>query len=65
MVLVVPGYIPTPIGEVPESYPSFVEWLLTIGIWAFGFFVLTILLKGAIGILQGEIKYGGQAAAVK
>jgi molybdopterin-containing oxidoreductase family membrane subunit len=59
MGLIVPGYIPTPIGEVTEYHPSFVEWLLTLGIWAFGFFILTILLKGAIGILLGEIKYGG------
>ncbi len=58
MGLIVPGYIPTPIGEVTEYHPSFVEWLMVLGIWAFGFFILTILLKGAIGILQGEIKYG-------
>ncbi len=58
MGLIVPGFIPTPIGEVTEYYPTFVEWLMTLGIWAFGFFILTILLKGAIGILQGEIKYG-------
>lgn len=66
MGLVVPGYIPSPIGEVTEYYPTFVEWLLTAGIWAFGFFVLTILLKGAIGILLGDIKYGArQATAAK
>ncbi len=62
MGLIVPGFIPTPIGEVTEYYPSFVEVLLTIGIWAFGFFILTILLKGAIGILLGDIKYGGSKA---
>jgi molybdopterin-containing oxidoreductase family membrane subunit len=65
MGLIVPGFIPTPIGEVTEYYPTFVEVLMTIGIWAFGFFILTILLKGAIGILQGEIKFGGQTAAAK
>jgi Ni/Fe-hydrogenase subunit HybB-like protein len=66
MGLVVPGYIPSPIGEVTEYYPTFVEWLLTAGIWAFGFFVLTILLKGAIGILLGDIKFGaGPAVAAK
>jgi Ni/Fe-hydrogenase subunit HybB-like protein len=64
MGLIVPGFIPTPIGEVTEYYPTFAEVLMTVGIWAFGFFILTILLKGAIGILQGEIKYvGGPAAA--
>lgn len=65
MGLIVPGFIPTPIGEVAEYYPSFVEVLMTLGIWAFGFFILTILLKGAIGILLGEIKYGGPAAVAK
>lgn len=62
MGLIVPGFIPSPIGEVTEYYPSFVEVLMTLGIWAFGFFILTILLKGAIGILLGEIKFGGRQA---
>jgi molybdopterin-containing oxidoreductase family membrane subunit len=65
MGLIVPGFIPTPIGEVTEYSPTFVEVLLTLGIWAFGFFILTILLKGAIGILLGDIKYGGANAAAK
>jgi molybdopterin-containing oxidoreductase family membrane subunit len=56
MGLVVPGFIPSPIGEVTEYHPTFVEWLMTLGIWAFGFFILTILLKGAIGILLGDIR---------
>jgi molybdopterin-containing oxidoreductase family membrane subunit len=63
MGLVVPGFIPSPIGEVTEYHPSVVEWLMVLGIWAFGFFVLTILLKGAIGILLGEIRFGAPAAA--
>ena len=65
MGLIVPGFIPTPIGEVTEYSPTFVEVLLTLGIWAFGFFILTILLKGAIGILLGDIKYGGSSVAAK
>jgi molybdopterin-containing oxidoreductase family membrane subunit len=63
MGLIVPGFIPSPIGEVTEYYPSFVEWLMTLGIWAFGFFILTILLKGAIGILLGDIRFGASPAA--
>jgi molybdopterin-containing oxidoreductase family membrane subunit len=62
MGLIVPGFIPTPIGEVTEYYPSLVEVIMTLGIWACGFFILTILLKGAIGILLGEIKHGGAKA---
>ena len=66
MGLIVPGFIPSPIGEVTEYYPTIFEVILSLGIWAFGFFILTILLKGAIGILLGEIKFNGaQAVAGK
>jgi molybdopterin-containing oxidoreductase family membrane subunit len=64
MGLIVPGFIPSPIGEVTEYHPTIFEWMMVLGIWAFGFFVLTILLKGAIGILLGEVRFGGQPAAV-
>ncbi len=62
MGLIVPGFIPSPIGEVSEYVPSFVEVLMTLGIWAFGLFILTILLKGAIGVLIGEIRFGRTTA---
>jgi molybdopterin-containing oxidoreductase family membrane subunit len=62
MGLVVPGFIPTPIGEVTEYYPTMIEIMMTIGCWAIGFFILTLLLKGAIGILLGEVKYGAAKA---
>lgn len=63
MGLIVPGFIPTPIGEVTEYYPTLVEVLMTLGIWAFGFFILTLLLKGAIGILLGDIRLAGSPAS--
>ncbi|NVO07027.1 MAG: polysulfide reductase NrfD, partial [Rhodoferax sp.] len=56
MGLIVPGFIPSPIGEVTEYFPTFIEVVMTLGIWGMGFFILTILLKGAIGILLGEVK---------
>ena len=62
MGLIVPGFIPTPIGEVTEYHPTLLEWIMTLGIWAFGFFILTILLKGAIGILTGEISLANSTA---
>ena len=62
MGLIVPGFIPSPIGEVTEYHPTFVEVLMTLGIWAFGFFILTILLKGAIGVLLGEVRSGAHPA---
>jgi len=35
---------------------------MSLGNWAMGFFILTILLKGAIGILMGEVRYTGKTA---
>jgi molybdopterin-containing oxidoreductase family membrane subunit len=57
MGLLIPGSIPTPIGEYAEYSPTFLEIFNSLGNWAIGFIVLTILLKGAIGILLGDIKY--------
>jgi molybdopterin-containing oxidoreductase family membrane subunit len=62
MGLIVPGFIPTPIGEVTEYYPTFIEVVMSLGNWAIGFLILTVLLKGAIGVLVGDIKYPGSAA---
>jgi molybdopterin-containing oxidoreductase family membrane subunit len=62
MGLIVPGFIPTPIGEVTEYYPTLIEVVMSLGNWAIGFIILTILLKGAIGILLGEVKFKGGAA---
>ncbi len=55
MGLVIPGMIPTPIGELTQYKPTFIEIFNCIGIWAFGFILLTLLVKGAAGILTGEI----------
>lgn len=59
MCLLIPGYIPTPIGEFTRYVPTHMEILVTLGNWAFGLLILTLLLKGAIGVLLGDIKYGG------
>ena len=50
--------IPSPIGEFSRYVPTTLEILVTLGNWAMGFLILTILLKGAIGVLLGEMKYG-------
>lgn len=58
MGLLIPGYIPTPIGEITRYVPTRMEILVTLGNWAAGLLILTLLLKGAIGVLLGDIKYG-------
>lgn len=57
MGLMIPGSIPTPIGEFTQYSPTTLEIFNSLGNWAIGFLVLTILFKGAIGILLGDIKY--------
>lgn len=57
MGLLIPGSIPTPIGEFTQYSPTFLEIFNSLGTWAIGFIVMTILLKGAIGIILGDIKY--------
>jgi molybdopterin-containing oxidoreductase family membrane subunit len=44
------GFVPTPTEEIVEYYPTINELFITIGIWATGFFILTILYKIAIGV---------------
>lgn len=56
MGLVIPGFIPTPLGEIFEYTPSGVEILVSLGIWAIGFIVLTVLAKAAIPIETGRLK---------
>lgn len=54
--LVIPGFIPSPLGEILEYRPSAVELAVTAGIWAFGLFVLTVLVKVALPIELGEVR---------
>lgn len=54
MGLVVPGFIPSPLGEIVEYLPTWVEIAVTAGIWAMGGFIFTLLVKAAIHI---EVHY--------
>jgi len=55
MGLIIPGFIPTPLGEVVDYSPTLEESLVTVGIWAIGFMVYTLLLKVAVPILKGTL----------
>jgi len=43
--MVVTGFIPSPLGHYTEYGPTLPEGLITIGIYAIGFFILTVLYK--------------------
>jgi molybdopterin-containing oxidoreductase family membrane subunit len=55
MGLVVPGFIPTPLGEIVEYSPSLNETLICLGIWAFGFLSYSVFLRMSVPILQGKL----------
>jgi molybdopterin-containing oxidoreductase family membrane subunit len=48
----VPGLVPSPLGEVVNYAPSWVEVSITLGILALGIFVVSLLLKPALIIEQ-------------
>jgi Ni/Fe-hydrogenase subunit HybB-like protein len=60
MGLVVPGFVPTPLGEIVEYTPTLNETLISLGIWAFGLLVYTMLLRMAVPILQGRLAKPGK-----
>jgi Ni/Fe-hydrogenase subunit HybB-like protein len=64
MGLVVPGFTPTPLGEIVEYTPTLNETLVCLGIWAFGLLCYTIFLRMAVPILQGRISKANEAGAV-
>ena len=50
--LIVGGFTPTPFHTVTDYWPTTPEMLITIGIWATGFFVLTILYKMVVSVKE-------------
>ena len=55
--LIVPGFIPGPWGKIAEYFPTTIEVGVTIGIWAMGAFIFSILARTGIAIELGKIKY--------
>ncbi len=47
MGLIVPGFVPTPIGEIWEYMPSFMEAVIVLGTIGWGLLVYTLMLKVA------------------
>jgi Ni/Fe-hydrogenase subunit HybB-like protein len=53
--LVVTGFIPNPLDHVREYSPTWPEVFITLGVWAMGFLILTVLYKVAISVREEEI----------
>ena len=50
--MIVPGLVPSPLGEVIDYAPSWVEISIALGILALGMFVVTVLVRPALIIEQ-------------
>ncbi|MGO9611977.1 MAG: sulfate reduction electron transfer complex DsrMKJOP subunit DsrP [Dissulfurispiraceae bacterium] len=57
MGLVIPGFVPDTLGEIYEYGPTTPEVLVTIGVWATGALIYTLLLKFAIPIYTGKLRF--------
>ena len=57
MGLSIPGFVPGTLGEIYEYGPSLIEKSVTIGIWAIGALIYTLLLKFAIPVYTGELRF--------
>jgi molybdopterin-containing oxidoreductase family membrane subunit len=52
MGLIVPGLVPSPLGEVVSYAPTWVEISITLGVLALGIFIVTVLIRPALIIEQ-------------
>ena len=57
MGLIVPGFIPTPLGDLVEYTPSKIEILVSLGIWSFGALLFTMMGKVVLAIETGKLRF--------
>ena len=55
MGLIVPAFIPTPLGDVVEYTPTLNETLVCLGIWGFGLLLYTVFVRISIPVLAGHL----------
>jgi molybdopterin-containing oxidoreductase family membrane subunit len=57
MGLSIPGFVPGTLGEIYEYAPTFVEKAVTVAVWATGALIYTLLMKFAIPVYTGELRF--------
>jgi molybdopterin-containing oxidoreductase family membrane subunit len=63
MAMIVPGFVPTPLGEVFEYSPNATEVAIALGVWGIGLLTFTLLAKAAIPIQCGTLRHPEAPAA--
>jgi len=54
--LVVPGFVPTPVGEIYEYMPGLVEIAVASGIWGLGLLLFTLAARVIVLIENGTLR---------
>lgn len=57
MGLIVPAFIPSPLGEIVEYRPTLHEIVVCLGIWAFGLLIYTVFVRVSVPVLSGDVTY--------
>ena len=63
MGLIVPAFVPTPLGEMVEYTPTANEIMVCVGIWSFGLLLYTVFVRMSVPVLAGELTYEKRHAA--
>ncbi|MBN2568999.1 MAG: polysulfide reductase NrfD [Deltaproteobacteria bacterium] len=50
--LITGGFVPNPFDRITEYWPTALELLISVGVWAAGFLILTILYKIAVSVKE-------------
>jgi molybdopterin-containing oxidoreductase family membrane subunit len=50
--LVVTGFVPSPLEKITEYTPTGPEVAITIGVWALGFLIITMLYKVFVSVRE-------------
>jgi Ni/Fe-hydrogenase subunit HybB-like protein len=56
MGLIVPGFLPSTLGELVDYSPSVVEWKVMAGVWALFAMVLTVGVRSATAVLGEDVR---------
>ncbi len=57
MGLVIPGFTPDVLGEIYQYTPTATELMVSLGVWAFGAMVYTLLVKFALPVYTGKLRF--------
>jgi len=52
VALIIGGFIPSPLEKIVEYTPTIPELLITAGVWAIGFLILTVFYKIAVAVKE-------------